>query len=123
MPIVEPPHGDPVRSLEDRADALEKRTARPQGQDGHGRAIDQAYKLVAELIGGPLVGLALGYGFQQLTGIKPWGLIGGVLLGFALSIWLAKATADRLTAQAAKENTQGQAPAATRIEGDDGFQG
>lgn len=123
MPTVDPPHGDPVRSLEDRADALERRTARPQGQDGHGRAVDQAYKLVAELIGGPLVGLALGFGFQQLTGIKPWGLIGGVLLGFALSIWLAKATADRLTARAAAENARVPAPAAIRIEGDDGIQG
>ena len=115
------PHGDPLRSLEDRADALERSTARPDaGQaQGHGRAADQAYKLIAELIGGVLVGLALGFGLQLvLPAVKPWGLIGGVLLGFAVSIWMAKRTADRLVAQAASENAR-PAPAVVRVEGRD----
>ena len=112
------PHdGDPLRSLEARADALETRTARPSGAE-HGRAADQAYKIIAELFGGVLVGLALGFGFQELTGIKPWGLIGGVLLGFAVSIWMAKRTADRLTAQALSE-AAAPAPAVARTEDED----
>ncbi len=113
-----PQGGDPLRSLEARADALEKRTGRPSIGGEHGRAADQAYRIIAELFGGVLVGLALGFGFQQLTGIKPWGLIGGVLLGFAVSIWMAKRTADRLTAQALSE-TAPSAPAATRTQDED----
>jgi ATP synthase protein I len=34
----------------------------------------------------------------------PWGLIGGVLLGFALSIWMAWRTANRLMALAKQDS-------------------
>ncbi len=121
MSLSGPPHRDPLRSLEARADALEKRTVRPSSESGaeHGRAADQAYKIIAELFGGVLVGLALGFGVDRLTGrTAPWGLIGGVLLGFAVSIWMAKRTADRLSAQHAAENTA-PAPAVTRTEDED----
>jgi ATP synthase protein I len=40
----------------------------------------------------------------------PWGLIGGVLLGFALSLFMARRTANRLMAQArAEEAARSQA--------------
>ena len=108
-----------MRSLEARADALEKRAVRPSSGAEHGRAADQAYKIIAELFGGVLVGLALGFGVDRLTGVTaPWGLIGGVLAGFAVSIWMAKRTADRLSAQYVAENTA-PAPAVTRIEDED----
>lgn len=114
------PHdGDPLRSLEARADALEKRAVRPSSGGEHGRAADQAYKIIAELFGGVLVGLALGFGAQLVfPALKPWGLIVGVLAGFAVSIWMAKRTADRLTAQAMSE-TAPTAPPVARIEDED----
>ena len=40
---------------------------------------------------------------DQVLGTAPWGLIGGVLLGFALSIYMARRTANRLMAQARQE--------------------
>jgi ATP synthase protein I len=118
MSPSDPSHGDPLRSLEDRADALERRTARPVPGAGN-RAVDQAYKIIAELLGGAIVGLALGFGVDRLTGrTAPWGLIGGVLLGFAVSIWMAKRTADRLTAQATSEAAPA-APAVVRTQDED----
>lgn len=93
---------------------------RPSSGAEHGRAADQAYKIIAELFGGVLVGLALGFGFQQLTGLKPWGLIGGVLLGFAVSIWMAKRTADRLTAQYVAETAPTVTPVVRTQDEDEG---
>lgn len=105
MPNLDDPNDEVLRSLDARAAALQKTTARPEGGD-HGRAVDQAYRLIAELLGGVLVGLGLGFAIDRLTGVTaPWGLIVGVLLGFAVSVWMAKKTADRLTAQAAAETS------------------
>ncbi|OYX77238.1 MAG: F0F1 ATP synthase assembly protein I, partial [Brevundimonas sp. 32-68-21] len=46
-----------------------------------------------------------------------WGLIGGVLLGFALSIYMARRTANRLMAQAKALGTS--APADPYVEADE----
>ena len=70
-------------------------------------ATGAAYRIIAELFGGVLVGLGLGWLVDRVAHTAPWGLIVGVLAGFAVSIWMAKMTADRLTAQA----MQGQPPA------------
>jgi len=63
-------------------------------------AASQAYRILAELLGGVFVGLAIGAGFDYLAGTRPWGIIGGVLAGFAVSIWMARRTANRLMALA-----------------------
>ncbi len=90
-----------IKRLNDSATALETKTAPPTSEHLAGLAVtSQAYKIIAELIGGVFVGLALGFGVDRLAGTTPWGLIGGVLLGFALSIWMARRTANRLMAQA-----------------------
>lgn len=107
MPKSTEPTDEVLRSLDARAAALEQSTARPEGGGAEGQAASQAYRLIGELIGGVLVGLALGFGLQAMHLVPaPWGLIGGVLLGFAVSIWMAKRTADRLTAQAAAETAR-----------------
>ena len=49
---------------------------------------------------GVLVGLGLGFLADRFLGTTPWGIIGGVLMGFALSIYMARRTANRLMAQA-----------------------
>lgn len=104
---MSPPHtpqGDPLKRLSEGADALERRTARSTAVTSE-QASGQAYKIIAELFGGVIVGLGLGFGVDRLTGHPPAGLIGGVLLGFAVSIWMAKRTADRLTAAAMAATT------------------
>jgi ATP synthase protein I len=93
-----------LRRLDERAAALDARTQRPTGQHAGEQAIDQAYKIIAELLGGVNVGLALGFLADRVFRTTPWGLIGGVLLGFALSIWMARRTANRLMALAQQDD-------------------
>ena len=105
------PTDDRLRDLSARADALERSTARPVAAAGasHGAAANQAYRIIADLIGGVVVGLAIGFGLDRLAPLAgfrtaPAGLLTGVLAGFAVSVWMAKRTADRLVAQARIDN-------------------
>ncbi len=98
-----------VSELAQRADALRKRTERPSAAAPHGAAVNQAYRIIAELVGGVVVGLALGFGVDLLLPTEPWGLIGGVLIGFALAVYMARRTANRLMAQAAAEQAEAEA--------------
>jgi ATP synthase protein I len=91
--------------LNEQARALEARNLRPTSSHAAGeQAVSQAYRIIAELIGGVLVGLAAGFVFDRVFKTTPWGLIGGVLLGFALSIWMAWRTANRLMALAKSDS-------------------
>jgi len=104
MPPAKEPREEAIRRLEQRASALGARTQRPLTQHTGEQAVGQAYKIIAELIGGVLVGLAAGFlvvwAFKVPTAV---GLIGGVLLGFALALWMANRTAQRLMAMAKQE--------------------
>lgn len=110
MPKVDDPRAEALRRLDERAEALKVSTARPESQPGELNASSQAYKILAELLGGVLIGLALGAIVDRFAKTGPWGLIGGVLLGFALSLFMARRTANRLMAQArAEEAARSQA--------------
>lgn len=98
-----------LRRLDERAAALDSRTQRPTAAHAGEQAVSQAYRIVAELIGGVLVGLALGFLADRIFRTTPWGLVGGVLLGFALSIWMARRTANRLM-ELAKQGDAGPLP-------------
>ena len=93
-------HEEAIKRLDERAAALGARTQRPVTAHAGEQAVSQAYRIIAELIGGVLVGLAAGFIVDRVLKTTPWGLIGGVLLGFALSIWMARQTANRLMAMA-----------------------
>ena len=99
MPKADDPREEAIRRLDERADALEARTTRNVPDYG-GKAAAQGAQLVAGLIGGPLVGLGFGWGFDYLAHTAPWGLIVGLLIGFAASIFLALRSARRMTAAA-----------------------
>lgn len=85
-----------------------------------GSAVSQAYRIVVELFAGVLVGLGLGFGVDRLLNTAPWGLLGGVLVGFGVSVWMAKRTADRLVAQAKAEEAArgGPPPSVPIVEGE-----
>jgi ATP synthase protein I len=90
-----------IARLQRSASDLESRTAPPTSHDVAGMKVaNEAWKIIAELLGGVFVGLALGFLADRFFGTAPWGIVSGVLLGFALSIYMARRTANRLMAQA-----------------------
>lgn len=109
MPPADDPRAEALKRLNERSAALEARTQRPVVSAAGEQATSQAYKIIAELIGGVLLGLGVGFfvvwAFKVPTAL---GLIGGVLSGFALSLWMANRTAQRLMALAKSE---GEPPA------------
>ena len=90
-----------IKRLNEQADALERRSETRLSHEMAGqKAASQAWRIIADLLGGVFAGLALGYVVDRFAGTNPWGLITGVLLGFALSIWMARQTANRIMAEA-----------------------
>ena len=90
-----------IKRLHTSASDLEARTARQISHEAAGQAAaGQAWRIIADLFGGVFVGVALGFIVDRFFATAPWGLIGGVLLGFAVSVWMAWSTAQRLMAQA-----------------------
>ncbi len=109
MSKADDPRAEAIRRLDERAAALGTRTQKPEASHAGEQAVSQAYRIIAELIGGVLVGLAAGFIVDRVFRTTPWGLIAGVLLGFALSIWMANRTANRLMALA-KQETESASP-------------
>jgi ATP synthase protein I len=90
-----------IARLNRSASDLEARTTPEISKEIAGqKAAGQAWKIIADLFGGVFVGLAIGFGIDHFAGTSPVGMIGGVLLGFALSVWMAWRTAQRLMAEA-----------------------
>ena len=99
-----------IARLNRDASDLEARAAQ-QAHDVAGQAAaSQAWRILADLFGGVFVGLALGFMADRFLGTSPWGVIGGVLLGFAVSIWMARLTANRLMAQAKQQGEPKSVP-------------
>lgn len=90
-----------IARLNRSASDLEARTAPPLSHEAAGQAAaGQAWRIIADLFGGVFVGLAIGAILDRFAGTGPWGMIGGVLLGFAVSVFMAWRTAQRLMAEA-----------------------
>lgn len=102
MPEHEDPRDEALRRLDERASALEARTRRDPPDYG-AKAAGYGYRLLAEMLGGVFVGLALGLIVDGFAGTVPWGVITGTLLGFAVSIWMAVNSARRLGERLEKE--------------------
>lgn len=90
-----------IARLNKSASDLAARTAPPLSHEAAGqKAAGQAWRIIADLFGGVFVGLAIGAILDRFAGTGPWGMIGGVLLGFAVSVFMAWRTAQRLMAEA-----------------------
>jgi ATP synthase protein I len=110
MSPIEESREEAIKRLQRSASELEARSTRQESAElAATKVTSEAYKIIAELIGGVLVGLGLGFGADRLFGTTPWGIIGGVLLGFALSIYMARRTANRLMAQAKAQGVTAKA--------------
>ncbi len=97
--MPQPVDEEALRRLDQRADALEARTAR-QASPFAEKASSDGYRILAELLGGILGGLGLGWLLDRFAGTTPFGMIGGLLIGLVGSIFLIVRTAGRMTAKA-----------------------
>jgi ATP synthase protein I len=92
-----------IRRLQQSAGALEARTAPPPAQDHGTQAASYGYRLMGLLLGGVFVGLGFGAAVDAIAKTGPWGMIIGVLVGFAVSIWLTVRSAKRMSDELARD--------------------
>lgn len=92
------PHDETLTRLGQRIDAFE---AKRQAEKGPGLKADSGaadgYRLLANLIGGVLCGLAFGWLFDHFAHTSPWGLISGMLIGTGLGVYTVVRSASRMT--------------------------
>jgi len=72
------------RQLRERRDDGERKAPKEAATRSPGVAV--ALRVASDLVGGVVVGAALGWGFDRLFDTSPWGLIGLFLFGFAAGL-------------------------------------
>lgn len=110
MQKADDPNEEAAASLDKRIDAFEaKRTAeKPRSMADHGAG--DGYRLLADLIGGILGGLGFGWLFDWFAHTGPFGLIGGVLIGTGMSVYLVVRSAARMSKAASGANPAKASP-------------
>ncbi len=103
MPKPENAGGRALETLDEQLGAFEaSRTARP-AQAGIGGAAGDGYRLLAQMLGGVFGGLGFGWLLDHYAHTGPWGVLGGLILGAAASIYATVKTASRISARAAAD--------------------
>ncbi|OYU71101.1 MAG: F0F1 ATP synthase assembly protein I [Alphaproteobacteria bacterium PA2] len=102
MAVPETSREEAIKSLDARAEALAARTTQPTPDYGS-RAHGDGARLIGVLFGGAFVGIGFGAIVDSLIHTAPWAMIIGVLMGFAVSIWMAVRMAARMSAELASE--------------------
>jgi len=106
MPHPNDPPDEALASLDQRLGAAEAAQARKVSPETHS-AMAAGYRFVGEVVGGVLGGVGLGWLLDRFAHTQPWGVVGGLLIGTGLSIFVAVSTA----AKAGKMNLDRPAPA------------
>lgn len=79
-----------LKRLGERLDRVQQGRAPERNPERHGTAdpsaIARGFRLSTELVAGVLIGCAIGWLLDRWLGISPWGLIAGLLLGFAAGV-------------------------------------
>ena len=96
MPHPDDPNADAPRRFDERLAAAEAAQARARGGDAQ-RAMAQGYRFLGEVVGGVLMGAGLGWLLDHFAGTRPFGLVGGLLIGTGFSIFVAVRSASRMT--------------------------
>lgn len=92
-----------------RLDEVHARKAPPAGNGrGRGTALGEAFKIVAELVVGVIVGGGMGWALDRALGTAPWLMVLFLILGFAAGLSNVVRTARKM--QAASEPLQRNAP-------------
>ncbi|MFN3230239.1 MAG: AtpZ/AtpI family protein [Asticcacaulis sp.] len=116
-----PSDDEALADLTERLDALERRRVRKVTKPAEAMT-GGAYRLIGELIGGVLTGLGLGWLIDKGLNTAPWGLVVGILIGVAASMYLVVRTASRMSTEAkastnesvSDKETQSDAPASSQ---------
>jgi ATP synthase protein I len=104
MPKADEPNDKALQSLDARLAAFEaKKAAEQPVRAEHEKSSQDGYRLLADLIGGVLVGLGFGWVLDQFAHTAPWGMVGGLLIGMGASIFSVVRKATKLSAQASTE--------------------
>ncbi len=99
----QPSDEEALARLSRRVDDLQARTTRRRtGTSQEGAGAGAAYRLVAELVSGVLLGLGLGWLYDQYVGPRPLGVVAGALIGMVAGVYLVVKTASRMSDQAQK---------------------
>ena len=108
MPKADEPNDRASQSLDARIAAFEARKAAEKPiRAEHEKSSQDGYRLLADLIGGVLAGLGLGWALDRFAGTEPWGMVGGLLIGMGFSIYLVVRKATKLSAQASSQKDDG----------------
>jgi ATP synthase protein I len=111
MPDADSPEdgADPRDRLEalDRAvkGALDQRAAEQREAEARevrarqAQAGGSAWRIASNLVLAPTLLGIVGYGLDQAAGSGPWGLLTGLVLGFASGVWMAYRASMRMQAQ------------------------
>lgn len=78
----------PLDEFSSRLEAAQK-AVEPNAEDPNatrGRAMGKGFRLGSELLAAMIVGPGLGLLIDRLAGTAPWGMIVGILVGFAAGI-------------------------------------
>lgn len=92
-----------LKRLDERLDAIETQRAKSKPGYGGEKATADGYRLLGELVGGVLGGLGLGWLVDRIAGTSPLGMVGGLLIGLGLSVFMIVRQATRMSAKAAAE--------------------
>ena len=95
-----------LKSLDQRLGAAEAAQVRKVSGDTYA-AMAQGYRFLGEVVGGVLGGVGLGWLVDHFAGTTPFGLIGGLLIGGEISIFVAVTSA----AKASRIAMEREAPA------------
>lgn len=96
-PMAEEPDPERLRALEARLARVKGETRQaPATGKGFSQG-EMAWRMVIELTAGMTIGLAFGYGLDELFGTRPILMIVFVLLGFAAGIRTMLQTARQMT--------------------------
>ncbi|NQE65105.1 AtpZ/AtpI family protein [Caulobacter sp. RHG1] len=108
MPKADETNDKAFDSLDARLAAFEARKAAEKpAKAGAEKANQDGYRLLADLIGGVLVGLGFGWLLDRYVHTSPWGMVGGLLIGLGLAIFSIVRKAMKLSAQASATSSKG----------------
>ncbi len=102
MPKPDDQRAEALKRLDEGLDAFA--AGRAQKTDyQESRAAGEGYRLLAELIGGILGGLGLGWGFDQIVHTTPLGMVSGLLIGLGISVFVIVRQAGQMSAKASAD--------------------